>query len=489
MRGQASAAVIGAGIGGLASAALLAARGYRVDVLEANAVPGGKMSEIRADGFRFDTGPSLMTMPFVLRRLFETCGKRLEDYLTLSPLHPLCHYRFADGTRFDSYSEPEAALAEIRRIAPADTDAYLQFLRYSEDLYRRTADAFLFNPLDSWRDLAHLRISDLLRIDALRTVSSRVDSRFASPYLRQFFKRFTTYNGSSPYRAPATLNVIPHVELTMGGWYVEGGLYRVAQALHRLGADLGVSYRFETPVRRIDVRAGTAVGVDGTAYDVVVSNADAAETYLRLLPPEAVPAGLRRRTAAAEPSCSGFVLLLGLDRRYEGQAHHTLLFGGDYPAEFRDIFDHRRLPQDPSIYIADTSVTDADHAPAGGANWFILVNAPYTDAHTDWESVAPAYGDHLIATLEQRGYDGLRTRIAYRSHITPGDFLRRYRSHGGSIYGTSSNSRLAAFLRPRNRSPHIRNLYLTGGSTHPGGGIPLCVLSAFHAVSHIPISS
>lgn len=474
-------AVIGAGIGGMTVAALLANEGHEVHVYEKNEAAGGKMNEVRAAGYRFDTGPSLLTMPFVLEQLFEACGRQLADYLELQPLEPLCHYFYRDGTRFDNFSDRERTMEEIKRFAPEDAGAYSRFLDYAEQLYERTAPAFLFNPLYEWQDLKQLNLLDVLRIDALRTVSDRVDSYFQSSYLRRFFKRFTTYNGSSPYQAPATLNVIPHVELNQGGFYVKGGLYRVAEALQKLGEELGARYHFEKEVKTIRTDGKKTEGLDfadGTKEkaDIVISNSDATETYRHLL--DATRSG---KIPGPEPSCSGFVLLLGCNRRFDGLAHHNIFFSNDYEVEFRQIFREKKLPADPTIYVADTSHSDPDHAPEGGSNLFVLVNAPYLTGKRDWDDTAKRYGSKVVRKLEQAGLEGLEESIEYRQVITPPDFYRNYRSHRGSIYGTSSNSRLAAFLRPRNKSPKTEGLYLVGGSTHPGGGIPLVMLSAFHA--------
>ncbi len=483
--------VIGAGLGGLSAACLLATEGHKVTILEKNSRPGGKINRVKTRGYYFDTGPSLLTMPFILEELFQKCGARLSEYLTLQSLDTVCRYRYPDGTVFNCYRDRNQLLEEVRRIAPEDEKAFRSFLTYSSDLYQRTEETFLRNPLYSWKDLRSLNISDFFNIDAFTTVSSRIDSRFSSSYLRHFFKRFTTYNGSSPYRAPATLNVIPHVEIAMGGYYIKGGMYSLIEALVNLANTLGITILYDCEVRKINTREGSAkeVVTEGKAgvikSDIILANSDATETYLQLLDERELSPIKRKRIRKLEPSCSGFVLLLGIDRRYEPLSHHNIFFSDDYEREFRQIFRKRVMPDEPTIYIANTSHTDPSHAPADGSNLFILVNAPYLNGKQEWDSLKTDYGNRLIARLENYGLESLSDSIAYRKEITPADFYRRYRSHRGSIYGTSSNSRLSAFMRPRNKSREVDSLYLTGGSTHPGGGIPLVVLSAFHAVELI----
>jgi phytoene desaturase len=481
------AIVIGAGIGGLAAASLLTVRGYRVEVFEKNGTPGGKMQQVSDGPYRFDTGPSLFTMPFILERLFDECGRNMGDYLKISEPNPLCRYFFKDGTQFDSYSNREDALKEVKRIAPEDENSYSEFLERAEDIYRKTSDAFIFNPLFELRDLKSLNLIDFLDIDAFSTVSAVVDDYFQSPYLRQFFKRFTTYNGSSPYQAPATLNVIPHVELNQGGYYVSGGLYRIAESLEKLARELGVHFHYNSSVRRILTDSGGAAGIqtsDNSEYaaDVVVANSDATDTLLHLLPTDSISALKRRQQAKIEPSCSGFVLLLGCRRSWTQLKHHNIFFSENYRREFEQIFKEKQMPDDPTIYIANTSHTNPEHAPSGGSNLFILVNAPYLHHTQKWDKITPEYSGFLIRELEERGLTGLRDSVEFSETINPNDFLERYRSNRGSIYGTASNSRFSAFLRPRNKVRGIDRLYMVGGSTHPGGGIPLVIQSAFNAM-------
>ena len=481
------AIVIGAGIGGLATACLLASDGISTTVFEKNGTPGGKMQEYVNSGFRFDTGPSLLTMPFLLEKLFSRCGRDLSDYLTFTEPEPVCRYFYSDGTQFDSYSDPDKAVIEVEKMAPEDALAYRNFLEYAEKLYSKTADSFLFNPLYEFKDLKSMNWADLLSIDAFSSVSDKVDQFFESEYMRQFFKRFTTYNGSSPFKAPATLNVIPHVELNQGGYYVKGGLYRIAESLHKLAVELGVAFKYKSPVSEILIERRNAVGVklsDSKKFkaDWVFANSDATDTLLNLMPVGAISATKRNRQKLIEPSCSGFVLMLGCDKQWEQLRHHNIFFSSDYESEFQQIFEEKVMPDDPTIYIANTSYTDKNDAPDEGSNLFILINSPYLTEDQNWKSLSITYRDKIINILEDNELDDLSESIKIEKMITPVDFYKLYGSNRGSIYGTSSNSVFSAFLRPRNKLREFDNIYLTGGSTHPGGGIPLVILSAFNAV-------
>src|SRR6056297_533206 len=479
--------VIGGGIGGLAAASLLAAKGHQVHLFEKNSKPGGKMQEVKASGYRFDTGPSLLTMPFLLEKVFKKCGESMHDYLQLSEVDPICRYFYKDGTVFDNYSDRDKTIQEIKRFAPEDTEGYELFLNRSEEIYDKTADAFLFNPLFELSDFKSLNFRDLVDIDALTTVSKKVDEHVESNYLRSFFKRFTTYNGSSPYQAPATLNVIPHVELNQGGHYVKGGLYSIAEALHKLAKKMGVTFHFNERIEKINISDSSVNGVtltDGSIKpcDLLFANSDATDTIANLLPADAVSEKKRKKQKSLEPSCSGFVMLLGCSKVWPQLNHHNIFFSEDYREEFDDIFSKQRMPADPTIYVANTSASDPSHAPENSSNLFILVNAPYNIGQ-DWALLKEIYSSTIIKKLEKHGLTGLEESIEVNEIITPDLFQKRFGSNRGSIYGTSSNDKFSAFLRPRNKLRGLDNLYLVGGSTHPGGGIPLVVQSAYNAMN------
>lgn len=482
--------IIGAGLGGLAASCLLAHKGHDVTVLEKNSSPGGKINELSIDGYRFDTGPSLLTMPFILEKLFEYCDTDISKYLDIEPVDPICRYFYPNGIQFDCYQDTCLNTAQIQEFAPNDVQAYKQFITYAEQLFERTKDAFLYNPLYGLSDLGNLDFTDFLKIDAFQTVSGRIDKQFESEELRQFFKRFTTYNGSSPYQAPATLNVIPYVELSLGGYYLNGGMYTLIRALTSLAESKDVNIQYDTEITKINTADNRITGVSdstGNVYkaDVVVSNSDASETYLHLVNKEDVSLLKRKKTTNVEPSCSGFVLMLGIDKSYNALTHHNIFFSEDYKREFEQIFEEKVMPEDPTIYIANTSHTNPKHAPEGNSNLFVLVNAPYLSDNINWENEEQRYRRQIIRKLQEHGLTDLSDHIEYSRTITPRDFYQKYRSNKGSIYGTSSNNKLAAFMRPKNKSRSVKGLYLVGGSTHPGGGIPLVTLSAFHAVELI----
>lgn len=481
--------IIGAGLGGLSAACLLAKNGNDITILEKNERPGGKIGEIRSRGFRFDTGPSLLTMPFVLEKLFEYCDRDIENYLDIRPLDPICRYFYPNGIQFDCHQNQGVNIAQIQEFAPDDVTAYKQFQQYSEQLYEHTKEAFLFNPLYGLSDLSTLNLTDFLKIDAFTTVSERIDQMFQSPELRKFFKRFTTYNGSSPFQSPATLNVIPHVELTMGGYYIDGGIYELIRSLIKLADELGVRIYFDTEVKSIITSNGHVSCIRDTAghhytSELIVSNADVTETYLNFADSNDSLLN-QKKIERLEPSSSGFVLLLGVDKKFNDLSHHNIFFSQNYHREFEQIFEEKVMPDDPTIYVANTSYSNPSHAPEGASNLFVLVNAPYLSSEYNWETEEGAYREFVINELERRGLYSLSNHILYSKTITPRDFYQLYRSNKGSIYGTSSNSKLSAFMRPRNKSRSIEGLYLVGGSTHPGGGIPLVTLSAFHATELI----
>jgi phytoene desaturase len=471
--------VIGAGVGGLAVAARLAACGHEVTVCEQAERVGGKLGLWERDGFRFDTGPSLVTMPHVLTETFAATGA---PALPLEPVEPIAHYRFADGTEFDTTADAEALRHILDTALGAGAGAdWARLMARAHRIFDAVREPFLESPLEGLGTLARLstRVRDLATVAPHRTLRDLGRAYLRDPRLRMLLDRYATYTGSDPRRAPAALATIPYVEQAFGAWYSPGGLYRIAEALRDSARAAGAHIRTHADVTTIELAGGGVAGVrlatgERLPADTVVANTDALHLYGELLDGQ-VAVAARRRLARSVPSLSGFVVLLGVRGKTQGLAHHTVLFPRDYDAEFDAIFGARPRPvPDPTLYVAVPR--DPQVAPEGHEAWFILVNAP-RQGQVDWTDTRTGhYADHLLSLLANRGLD-LSGRILFHEPISPADLARRTRAVGGAIYGTSSNSPRAAFLRPSNRGP-VPGLYLVGGSSHPGGGLPLVLLSA-----------
>ncbi len=472
--------MIGGGAAGLAAALRLRSAGHEVLLFEKNAALGGKIGSHRHEGFTFDLGPTVLTMPFVLRDLFRQCGRSFEDYVELRRVEPTCRYHWSDGTAFDAWSSGPRLADEVRRLFPEDAGAVQAFLGHAERLYDATRELFLFNPFEGPREFlkpANLGILPMLpRLGLTRTMHASLRRRFASPRLAQVMGRFATYNGSSPYRAPATLNVIPHVEIGMGIWYPRGGMGGIAAALTRLAEEMGVMVHPSTAVERLERRGRRVISLSANGarheVDALVANTDVLWAYRHLLGPAGVPAPAS--VARGERSCSGFLMLLAVRGLHPELAHHNIFFSDDYPDEFRDIFERKRLPRAMTIYLSIGSRSDSSLAPEGCENWYVLVNAPESGIeHHDTE----AHEAYAASILERLKTFGLEPEIQWRGGLMPLEIESRYNSVGGAIYGASSNGLLSMLRRPRNRVPGLENFFFAGGSTHPGGGLPLALLS------------
>ena len=485
--------VVGAGLGGLAAAARLAALGHAVTVLEQAPQVGGKLGRFSREGHAFDTGPSLVTLPQVYRDLFTAAGGRLEDAVDLVRLDPAVGYRFGDGTRLTMPGRPGAVPAALDDALGAGAGRqWSALLDRAAAMWRISEGPFLRTPLAGAATLARLarRPRDIAVIAPWQSLRGLGRRYLADPHLRTLLDRYATYSGSDPRRAPAVLATVPYVEQTYGSWYVRGGLHRLALAVLDRAVARGAVLRTGCPVRRVLVEDGRAAGVelaDGERLraDIVVSGVDATALHTDLLPGESRTRGVRRALARATPSLSGFVLLLALRGRTAGLQHHTVLFPDDYDAEFDAVFGTGRYAgrpgpvPDPTVYVSapeDPALVPDDDS----ESWFVLVNAPRHDpaAGMDWDApaLAASYADRVLEVMARRGLD-VRSRLRWRVVRTPADLARDTGSVGGSIYGTSSNGSRAAFLRPANASP-VPGLFLVGGSAHPGGGLPLVGLSA-----------
>jgi phytoene desaturase len=494
--------VVGAGMGGLAAAVRLAHAGHQVTVLEQSTRVGGKLGWYSRDGFAFDTGPSLLTLPSVYEELFAETGAPLGRVLDLVSVDPAFRYRFADGTVLDVPNASAArTAAAMDEALGAGTGAQWQaFMSRAEKIWDATRGPFLESPLDGVRTLLQesRKLDDLLRIAPWSSLRSLGRHYLKDARLRTMLDRYATYTGSDPRRAPAALATVPYVEQTYGAWYVNGGLRALADAVAIRAMECGAEIRTGADVAEILVKDAPGPkgwrtqGVrlrDGSKVeaDVVVANSDAAHTYHELLSGPPGELG-RRRLRKADPSLSGFVMLLALRGRTEDLRHHTVLFPTEYDDEFDSVFGtgkhrgHTRPAPDPTVYISapdDPALRPDDEHEA----WFVLVNAPRhrpgePSRGVDWlaDGLADSYADRVLEVMAERGLD-VRDRLLWRVVRTPAHLEYDTRSVGGSIYGSSSNGARSAFLRPANAS-NVEGLYLVGGSAHPGGGIPLVAMSA-----------
>ncbi len=482
--------VIGAGVGGLAVAARLAVRGHQVTIVEQAATYGGKLGGFARDGFVFDTGPSLLTLPAVYRDLFLSTGAALEDSVDLQPLDPAFGYHWSDGATVTMPGVDPAACATALGDGLGGRAAHdwTSLIRRGSDMWQLTRVPFLQSPLAGVRTL----LPWARDIGAVRTMAPWSSLRslgrqlLEDPRLVMLLDRYATYTGSDPRRAPAALATVPYMEQTFGSWHLGGGIRTLADALAIRCAERGVALRLNTEAAAVELAAGRVTGVrlvDGERLgaDVVVADVDARHLYADLVA-DPRTRGARRRLRRGTPSLAGFVLLLAVAGRTPGLRHHNVWFPADYDAEFDAIFGAEPRPvDDPTIYVC--APDDAAMRPdAGHESWFVLVNAPrHGDGQggtLDWAApgLAQRYADQVLDVLARRGMD-VRSRVLWREIRTPADLERTTRSPGGSIYGMSSNGPRSAFLRPANESA-VPGLFLVGGSAHPGGGLPLVGLSA-----------
>ena len=470
--------VVGAGVGGLGAAARLAGAGCDVTVLEASAEIGGKLGIERWQDHVFDTGPSLLTMPFTIEETLAAARVELADALDLLPVEPICRYRWHDGAELATWTDLARTMGEMDRLDPGAGAAWRDLLEQGRRTWDLSLPLFLSQPFGSIVDLARRsgRPIDPRDILAHVTLAQLGARRFTDPRLRQVVDRYATYAGADPARAPGTLSVIPYTETAFGAWHPRGGMHRIAEALRDAIELRGGEVRVQAPVARIVVEGGAAVGVelaDGEriAADAVVSNVDAATLYGQLLDAPREAQAVER----APRSVSGFVLMLAVRGRTPDLPHHSIWFPRDYRAEFADVFDDPQPPHDPAIYLCNPAATDPSCAPAGDESWFVLVNAPL-HGPVDWDAAGERYEQRILDRLDELGLDA-RGRAKAVLRRTPADLERLTGAPGGAIYGTASMGPRAAFLRPRNESPAARRLYLATGSAHPGGGIPLVLMS------------
>ncbi len=472
-------AVIGSGIAGLATAIRLSTQGHQVSVFEANSFPGGKIAELRQDGFRFDMGPSVLTMPEYIDELFQLAGENPRVYFNYHKLDPVFHYFFEDGSVIRTFSDPEKLAAEFAQKTSVCKAAIHTFLKKSRAKYDITNPVFLQRSLHQIQNYFNFpTLYGLLnfgKIEAFTTMAKSNRKLFQDDKVEAILNRYAAYNGSDPYLAPATLNVIAHIELGIGAYYPEGGMSAVPDVLHGLAKKCGVRFFFNARVKEIVLRNGKATGIRSNhgedVFDRVISNADVFSTYRDLLPGEPAP----DRTLAQPKSSSVIVFYWGMDREFPEVGLHNMFMSGDQHKEFHEL-RVGQIPVEPTIYVYVSSKMNCEDAPAGCENWFVMVTVPNNQGQ-DWQNLVAETRKTVLQKLSSRLNENLELQIRCERVLNPGLIEKRTSSAFGSVFGNSSNSKFAAFLRHPNFSKKIKHLYFCGGSVHPGAGIPLCLLS------------
>lgn len=475
-------AVIGGGLGGLSAAIRLAVTGFDVHLFEQNYIVGGKAGSLNIKDFRFDTGPSLLTMPFVLEELVNFAGENIGDYINLKPLGIVCKYFYPDGTVLNTFSKREALINELSKKLGENSGSLNKYLDYSKSIYDLTAELFLFNSFSEPKTFLNTKalktLLNLPRIDPFRTMHEANSSFFKNPKTVQLFDRYATYNGSNPYMAPATLNIIQHVEYNLGAFVPEKGINSIPETLHKIASKVGVKFHFNSKVKSIVANKNFVTGIvvenNELQFDAVISNADVNYTYNNLL------TGLESRQAekykSLEPSSSAIVFYWGVKGIHKELEVHNIIFSSNYKKEFEDLFDRQKCSDDPTIYIYVSSKYNPGDAPDGCENWFVMINAPYNKGQ-NWDNEINTTREKILNKIESTLRKEIRSSIICESILDPVRIEVATSSTFGSLYGISSNNKYAAFLRQRNRSKEFKGLYFCGGSAHPGGGIPLVLLS------------
>lgn len=474
--------VIGAGLGGLSAAIRLANRGFEVDLYEQNSTPGGKAGEIKERGYRFDTGPSLLTMPQVIKDLFSESGEKIKDYLSIDRLELICKYFYPDGSILNAYSDQDKFGKEIDEKTSDNSASLDKYLNYCKTIYELAGDLFLTkDPSSVSTYLSSKALKTLLnvgKIDPFRTINQANESFFKDQRLVQLFNRYATYNGSNPYLAPATLNIIPHVEYNQGSFIPEKGIYSITRALWKLAEKKNVNFFLNQKVDEIilDNKEVKAIKVNDKIikYDKIISNVDVNFTFKNLI--KNFESRESRRYEKKLPSFSGLVFYWGIKKEFPELEKHNILFSKDYKKEFEDLFDNKTIHDDPTIYIYISSKLNKNDAPSGKENWFVMVNAPHIQ-NQNWESEIKIARKNIVIKINNFLKTDIESLIEFEKVLSPVDIQDKTGSYRGSIYGISSNDKFAAFMRQSNKSKTVKNLYFCGGSAHPGGGIPLVILS------------
>ena len=478
--------VVGAGLAGLSCALRLLGAGRRVTVLEREQVPGGRAGLLERDGYAFDTGPTVLTMPDLIADALGCVDEELDDWLDLVPLDPVYRAHFPDGSTLDVRSDPSAMAEEVRDLCgPAEAVGYLRLVAFAQQLYRYERDDFIDRNTDSPLDLLTPNLARLAAVGGFRRLAPKVASYLKDPRTQRAFSFQAMYAGLSPYEALALYAVISYMDTVAGVVVPRGGMHAVPRALAAAAEKHGAQVRYGETVTRVLVEHGRAVGVETASgeridADVVVLNPDLPVAYRDLLPPSATP----RRVPRLRPSPSCVVLLVGSTADYRGAAHHNLHFGREWKPVFDDLLRRRRLMADPSLLVTRPTVTDPSLAPAGRHAYYVLAPAPDQRSGIDWDVVGPRYRDELVQVLETRGYVGFGDAVEVEHLTTPADWERRGLAHG-TPFASAHTFRQTGPFRPANLAPKVDGVVFAGSGTRPGVGVPMVLLSGRLAAERV----
>jgi len=487
---QQRVAIVGAGVGGLSAAALLSSHGYKVVVFEQAKEIGGKAGTTFENKIKLDTGPSLLTMKKEIQMIFEACGEQLEDHLTLRTHQTSFNYNYPDGVTLNIFNQFEKTRDDVRSKLGNDVaNELVSFVKYSSSIWQQACPHFVLDEAPSlWNTFkkGFAGLKAVSHIDALRTMKNAIDSQVSSPHLRNIFYRYATYNGSDPVKAPATLNCIAHVELQLGGYGIEGGMHQLPKALYRIAKKNGATFRLGSLINRINVHKNkvvsisTASGNDET-FDIVVSNADTRHLFNSLCPEAATRASQKEKQ---ERSTSAYNVLWHDPDRTPPRTPHTILFPENYAAEFEDLFDHQQVPSAPTVYLSDQTLNHGVAHPQGGHIVFGMINAPSTNASANVGDTETATAfEKMTAIAKKRKYLSEHSSILWKR--TPQELAERFPESQGALYGPASNDWKAAFARAGNHSSKVKGLFIASGTAHPGGGVPMAMLSGWHTYKKI----
>lgn len=476
------AIIVGSGVGGMATAIRLRLLGYNVQVFEKNDYPGGKLTHFETNGFRFDAGPSLFTSPQLIEDLFTLANEPIADYFTYEKLDLACKYFYEDGSHINAYTNQAAFAAELAQKINEPAQNLDRYLKHASSAYLHIANIFLRHSLHTLQTLFKApivqAIGKLKWAYLFTSLNDYNQTAFKSPKLVQLFNRFATYNGSNPYKAPAMLSLIAHLEHNEGAFYPKGGMISITNALYRLAVKLGVEFSFGQSVQTILTQnnAVTGVLVEDTPHEatIVVSNMDVYFTYKNLLKDSIKATKVQQQ----ERSSSALIFYWGMNKPFPNLDLHNIFFSGDYEAEFDAIFNTGLPFEDPTVYINITNKLEpGTHAPIGKENWFVMINVPANNGQ-DWAHLEQLYKKAILQKLHKMMGEDIEPYISVSEVLSPVTIESRTASYMGALYGTSSNNKMAAFMRHPNFSKTTSGLYFVGGSVHPGGGIPLCLSSA-----------